>query len=201
MGSVVATSLVGAALVWRLSPWGRAATPGTVRVGPSTERRSAVPGSRLSILPHAALALGLGLAVAFAACQTEPEESAAPPSSSSSAVAARPGAASNPSAAASAGAATAGASSTAAQTTEPSPFSGPSTSGAVIGVDPTARTLTVHFGTTDTTFAWDKDTLVVPAGKTLTAGSSVTVHYTTSGDTKRAVAIVVHSPKRVPEQG
>lgn len=162
-----------------------------------------MPGSRLSILPHAALALGL--AVALAACQTGPEESAAPPSSSSSAVAARPSAAPGPSAPVGAGAsvgrASAGASSTAAQTTEPSPFSGPSTSGSVIGVDPTARTLTVHFGTTDTTFAWDKDTLVVPAGKTLTAGSSVTVHYATSGGTKRAVAIVVHSPKRVPEQG
>jgi hypothetical protein len=151
-------------------------------------------------------ALALGLAVAIAACQTGPEESTAPAATAASpSVAARPNAAPSPSAApgtgASAGGASAGASSTAAQTTEPSPFSGPSTSGSVIGVDPTARTLTVHFGTTDTIFAWDKDTLVAPAGKTLTAGSSVTVHYTTSGDTKRAVAIVIHPPKRFTEQG
>ncbi|HEY8021989.1 MAG TPA: hypothetical protein VIH93_12870 [Thermoanaerobaculia bacterium] len=163
-----------------------------------------MPGTRLSILTLAALALGL--AVAVAACQTGPEASTAPPPPAvSPSVAVRPSAAPGSSAApgagASAGGASAGAFSTAAQTTEPSPFSGPSTSGSVVGVDPTARTLTVHFGTTDTTFAWDKDTLVVPAGKTLTAGSSVTVHYATSGDTKRAVAIVIHPPKRFAEQG
>lgn len=80
---------------------------------------------------------------------------------------------------------------------------GQSASGAVLAVDPAAKTFTIHTKGGDATFAWDDATTVVgrKAPAFLKVGSSVTVLYTTAAGTKRASKITVHPPKRAAEQG
>jgi len=80
---------------------------------------------------------------------------------------------------------------------------GQSASGAVLAVDPAAKTFTIHTKGGDATFAWDDATTVVgrKAPAFLKVGSSVTVLYTTAAGTKKASRITVHPPKRAAEQG
>jgi phage baseplate assembly protein gpV len=75
--------------------------------------------------------------------------------------------------------------------------------GAVLAVDAAARTFTLHGKRGDTTFAWDGATTVLgrKSPAYLKVGSSVTVQYTVSGSTKRAVKIAVHPARKGAEQG
>lgn len=78
-----------------------------------------------------------------------------------------------------------------------------SASGAVLAVDPAAKTFTIHAKGGDATFAWDDATTVVgrKSPAFLKVGSSVTVQYMATAGAKRASKITVHPPKRAAEQG